>query len=215
MSVRSDSARRRFRPSLVRLLFIGESPPASGRFFYHGDSGLYRAMRDTFRAVDPGIDDENFLPVFQASGCYLIDLCPEPVDHLSSELRRAACRAGEAKLSRTIARLQPLMIATVVRSIERNVTRASCRAGWHGPFIHLPYPGRWSRYRKVFLDTLAPSISSLRGGIGLTHRLADADARYGQLHGLVGGEVLVGLQHPGVSLIEIEKPGAVGPVGAF
>ena len=44
-----ERLRQQFRPEAVRLLFIGESPPASGRFFYHGDSGLYRAIREVFQ----------------------------------------------------------------------------------------------------------------------------------------------------------------------
>ena len=158
---RRERLRHSFHPARLRLLFIGESPPASGRFFYRGDSGLYRAMRDAFRTIDPSIADGNFLALFQASGCYLIDLCPEPVDHLNSKSRRAACRASEVSLARTIARLHPLMIATVVRSIEGNVAQAAFRADWHGPFIHLPYPGRWSRHRDVFVETLVTKISAL------------------------------------------------------
>ena len=83
--------RFRYRPERLRLLFIGEAPPASGRFFYRGDSGLYRAIRDAFRVVDPSFTDEAFLPVFQSSGCYLIDLCPDPVDRLDRQSRREAC----------------------------------------------------------------------------------------------------------------------------
>ncbi len=158
---RRESLRRRFRPAPLRVLFVGESPPASGRFFYRGDSGLYRAMRDAFRTIDPSIEDANFLSVFRACGCYLIDLCPEPVDRLDPRSRRAACRAGEVSLSRSIARLRPPVIATVLRSIECNVTRAASRADWQGPLIHLPYPGRWSRYREEFVRTLAPTISAL------------------------------------------------------
>jgi hypothetical protein len=144
------------------MLFIGESPPASGRFFYRRDSGLYRATCDAFQIIDPAINDENFLAAFQAMGCYLIDLCPDPVDRLDPPSRRAACRAGEAVLSGTIALLQPAVIATVVRSIEANVIRAAFRASWAGPFLHLPYPGRWSRYRAAFVEGLVPVISSLR-----------------------------------------------------
>ena len=158
---RNESLRRSFRPALVRLLFIGESPPASGRFFYRRDSGLYRAMRDAFQSVDPSIDDENFLGRFQSSGCYLTDLCAEPVDHLDSKARRTACGSSEERLARNIAELRPARIATVVRSIERNVLRAASRADWCGGFIHLPYPGRWSRYRDAFVNTLAPTISGL------------------------------------------------------
>src|SRR5580658_9845436 len=86
-----ERLRHRYRPVDLRLLFVGEAPPASGRFFYQGDSGLYRAMRDAFRAIDPSITDESFLAVFRRSGCYLIDACPQAVDQLDRPSRRAAC----------------------------------------------------------------------------------------------------------------------------
>jgi hypothetical protein len=158
---RREDLRRRFRPARVRLLFIGEAPPASGRFFYRRDSGLYRAMRDAFHAIDRAVNDQSFLSVFQATGCYLIDLCPEPVDHLDRTSRRATCQNSEGLLARSIARLNPMMILTVVRSIEDNVTKAACRAGWQGAFLHLPYPGRWSRHRAVFVSRLGMQISAL------------------------------------------------------
>jgi hypothetical protein len=47
-SIARERLRRRYRPDGVRILFVGEAPPASGRFFYQADSGLYRAVRDTF-----------------------------------------------------------------------------------------------------------------------------------------------------------------------
>lgn len=153
-----ESLRRRFLPDQLRLLFIGESPPASGRFFYRADSGLYRAIRDAFHAVDCSILEADFLRTFQAAGCYLIDLCPEPVDHLSLKARRAACRAHENSLARTIARLQPEAVATVVRSIESNVAEATSRANWQGPVLSLPYPGRWARHREIFVHRLAKEI---------------------------------------------------------
>jgi hypothetical protein len=158
---RREDLRRRFRPACVRLLFIGEAPPASGRFFYRRDSGLYRAMRDAFHAIDPAVNEQNFLSLFQSTGCYLIDLCPDPVDRLDRQSRLATCRNSEASLGRSIARLEPSMILTVVRSIEDNVARAGFRAGWRGPFLHLPYPGRWSRHRDVFVATLARNIGAL------------------------------------------------------
>lgn len=158
---RRERLRRRFLPAQVRLLFIGESPPASGRFFYRGDSGLYRAVRDTFQAVDSSVSDAGFLNAFRAAGCYLIDLCPEPVDHLELKLRRSICRVGEAPLSRIIERLHPLEIVTVVRRIEANVSRAALRACWQGPFLHLPYPARWARFRDVFVETLKGPVAAM------------------------------------------------------
>jgi hypothetical protein len=153
-----ERLRRSYRPERVRLLFIGESPPASGRFFYRGDSGLYRAMREAFQAVDPSITDAAFLRTFQASGHYLVDLCAEPVDRLDANARRAECRRGEESLAKAIERLRPPSIATVVRSIERNVLTAISTAGWSGTMIRLPYPGRWLHNKIAFLDKVTPII---------------------------------------------------------
>ena len=158
---RREAIRRRFRPKSVRLLFIGESPPVSGRFFYQADSGLYRAVLAAFLAYDCSFDGGDFLGKFQNAGCYLIDLCSEPVDQLASNERRAACRAGEAALTRTIARLRPKSIVTVVRSIETNVERAIQPAQWPGTLIRLPYPGRWSRHRTRFIEELARHLRHL------------------------------------------------------
>lgn len=156
-----ERLRQKFRPAAVRLLFIGESPPASGRFFYRRDSGLYRAMREAFQVIDPSITDSTFLTVFQESGFYLFDLCPEPVDHLSATERRDACRRAEGNLSRVIDRLQPAMIATLLRSIESNVLASIAAAHWRGSVLHLPYPGRWKHHREAFLRELVPTIRSL------------------------------------------------------
>ena len=156
-----ERLRRRYRPAKVRLLFIGESPPASGRFFYQGDSGLYRAMRDAFLQADPSITDDGFLAAFQSSGCYLIDTCLHPVDDLDPQPRRAACLAAEPSLARQIREQQPDAIVVLLRSIRDNVRRAVAAAGWCGPIIEVPYPGRWAGHRKVFLEKLAPHLLAL------------------------------------------------------
>src|SRR4051812_24859212 len=95
----NERLRRRFRPAKVRVLFVGESPPASGRFFYRGDSGLYRAMREAFATLDPSLGDTNFLQAFQERGFYLVDLCAGPVDDLDAKSRRAACLGSEARMT--------------------------------------------------------------------------------------------------------------------
>lgn len=156
-----EQLRRKYRPEQVQLLFVGESPPASGRFFYAGDSGLYRAMFQVFAGVDPDINRETFLEGFQRRGCYLVDLCPNPVDRMTSAQRRSECRDGEQVLARAIARLRPQMIATMLRSIEDNVANAVERANWSGPMIHVPYPGRWAHLRAEFARRLGPLIASL------------------------------------------------------
>ena len=156
-----EQLRRAHRPQNLRLLFIGEAPPASGRFFYRRDSGLYRAMLEVFQKAHPSINDETFLAEFRASGCYLVDLCTEPVDRLEAGPRRAACRAAEPDLAKTLSQLRPEMIATLVRSIEANVRNAVESAEWNGKLIHLPYPGRWSHLKENFVKALFPVVRSL------------------------------------------------------
>jgi len=156
-----ERLRRRYRPERTQLLFIGESPPASGRFFYRQDSGLYRGIRDTFRMIDASITDDTFLEAFQNSGCYLIDACARPVDRLDARSRRAGCLAGEPGLTRKIRRLEPSAIVTLVKSIRDNVRRAAAAAGWRGPILELPYPGRWASHRKIFHEGLVPRVQQL------------------------------------------------------
>ena len=74
-----ERLRRRFLPERVRVLFVGESPPAAGSFFYAADSELYRATRDAFEAALPRFRNvDTFLKAFAESGCYLVDLSLDP-----------------------------------------------------------------------------------------------------------------------------------------
>lgn len=153
-----ERLRERYRPERVRMLFVGEAPPASGRFFYNADSGLYRAIREAFISVLPSLREENFLQSFSDLGCYLVDLCGRPVDRLSQKSRRKFCEAGEPRLAQTLQDLRPEIIVTLVRSIATNVRRAKTAANWSGLHVELPYPGRWHQHRAEFLRVLKPLL---------------------------------------------------------
>ena len=156
-----------YRPDRVRILFVGESPPASGRFFYQADSGLYRAVREAFVLAFPSLKNDEFLHSFSTLGCYLVDLCGEPVDNMTWGARRHACRKGETRLAQKIRALRPQTVVTVVRSIRANVKRAQIRAGWSGPHLELPYPGRWHRHRTKFRRLLIPFLRQTLADIQL------------------------------------------------
>jgi len=153
-----ERLRKYYRPDRVRILFVGESPPASGRFFYQADSGLHRAVRETFFRAFPSLRNTEFLGSFCSLGCYLVDLCGEPVDNMTGDARRHACIRGEACLAQEIRALRPQTIVTVVRSIRANVRRAQEQAGWSGRHLELPYPGRWRRHRVKFEQLLVPFL---------------------------------------------------------
>ena len=169
-----ERLRRRYRPDRVRILFAGEAPPASGRFFYQADSGLYRAIRDVFVETFPDVATGDFLKVFQEMGCYLIDVCGKPVDRMAPGQRKRICREGETRLTTRLKQLRPKIVITVVRSISGNVKRSERRAEWLGKHIELPYPGRWHRYRQVFLEGLT---SVLRETYGRRRAVHDPERR--------------------------------------
>jgi hypothetical protein len=166
-----ERLRNRYRPARIRILFVGESPPASGRFFYQADSGLYRAVRETFVQAFPPLANTEFLDSFCALGCYLIDLCGEPVDKMTPETRRYTCHMGEKRVAQKIRALRPQAIVTVVRSIRANLKHAQEDAGWTGRHLELPYPGRWHRHRTKFRRLLVPflrqTLSNKMAGLGL------------------------------------------------
>ena len=157
-AIARERLRNHYRPDRVRILFVGESPPASGRFFYQADSGLYHAVRETFVQAFPSLKNVEFLYSFCALGCYLVDLCGEPVDDMTSDARRHACSKGETHLAQKIRALRPQTVVTVVCSVRANVKRALERAGWSGRHLELPYPGRWHRHRAKFRKLVVPFL---------------------------------------------------------
>src|SRR5271169_5302145 len=84
-----EATRARFRPERITTLFVGESAPASGDFFYYGNTAMLRNMR---RAVEQALgEDGDFLPRFKAYGWYLDDLVLTPVNQLTKAQRNSKC----------------------------------------------------------------------------------------------------------------------------
>jgi hypothetical protein len=163
-----ERLRNRFRPARVRVLFVGESPPAAGSFFYAADSELYRATRDAFEAALPEFRNaDSFLNAFAESGCYLVDLALDPVNQLTNRndgswKRRAQARArGEARLAATLADLQPAIVIVVLKGIVANVTRAADRAGIATESYALTYPSRWNRHRLAYRNELSRLLRTI------------------------------------------------------
>jgi len=135
--------RTRYMPKETRILFVGESPPSGGTFFYAANSNLYFATEEAFLTALPALDGKDFLAEFQRMGCYLDDLCLEPVNHLDDTLRVAARGEGQERLAEHVRILQPRTIIVVMVAIADNVARAAREAGQGSvPLYVLPFPGR-------------------------------------------------------------------------
>jgi hypothetical protein len=74
MNKETEVIRERFRPKRVLTLFVGESAPKSGKFFYCGNTALKRYMEDVVNAAGLGADGD-FLERFKSYGWYLMISC--------------------------------------------------------------------------------------------------------------------------------------------
>jgi hypothetical protein len=126
--------RRKYRPPVICTLFVGESAPASGKFFYCGDSSFTRHMQNAFDAAY-GTSEVSFLARFEAFGWYLDDLVLTPVNNLND--RKERCRAARDSLANRIRSYQPQMVVSLARRIDDDV-----RAALGGvPFRAMSFPG--------------------------------------------------------------------------
>lgn len=131
--------RLEFRPARITTLFVGESAPFNGDFFYRGNPPMTIHMRTAIEH-SLGVTDD-FLATFKGYGWYLDDLVLTPVDHLRGRARREPCVAARASLAERIAEYQPLAIVSLLRSIRKDVEIAAAMAGSNVTPINTPFPG--------------------------------------------------------------------------
>src|ERR1700683_2436418 len=107
-----EELRRSFRPRRITTLFVGESAPQSGKFFYRGNSSLFYAMKRAFggRAT--------FLEDFRKSGFYLDDLVPVHINKLESRERSALRWKSVSGLADRLTEYKPEAIVIVMRAIK-------------------------------------------------------------------------------------------------
>ena len=155
MEITSDSVevvRAKFKPEPIRVLFVGESPPAGGKFFYRENSNLYRYTKEAFatafsRRFGPG---EEFLKFFAGLGCYLDDLFTVPVNHLDKGQRELQRKAGITALSARLRIAPPQTIVVVMKAIEPHVRQAAVQAELAPiPVFVLPFPAQGNQRKYV------------------------------------------------------------------
>ena len=142
-----EKLRKLYKPCRVKLLFVGESVPASGKFFYQGDSNLFIHTKEAFRKARLYVptQEEDFLSVFSRLGCYLVDLCDVPVNgkEISDRERREARCIGVPRLAGEIETLDPAAVLVRPLMICKEVKKALALAGRESvPFHSFPFPAR-------------------------------------------------------------------------
>ncbi|WP_448509986.1 hypothetical protein [Immundisolibacter sp.] len=153
-----EKKRLEYKPKKVRFLFVGESMPAGGTFFYFENSNLYNYTKEAFLQNFDWAPKE-FLKYFMSNGFYLDDLCQEPINHLSESEKRQARKAYEQSLAIRIKECHPLIIVSTPKSIEKNVNSAINIASLNIENYSLPFPAMGNQYKYVdALDKLLKDI---------------------------------------------------------
>ncbi|MDQ4077740.1 MAG: hypothetical protein M3220_16020 [Chloroflexota bacterium] len=155
--------RRAYLPDTVRVLFIGESPPAGGTFFYAADSNLSRYTQQAFseayrREWESG---EEFLRFFQARGCYLDDLCLIPVNRMERAERQRERSLAVPSLAERMARYRPLAVISVMTATRPHIESAIAQANLAPlPTYFMPFPTFGNQHR--YVERLSSTLLELR-----------------------------------------------------
>lgn len=159
-----DKARRKYRPSKIRILIIAESPPSSGGFFYFPKTiGKDHLFRETMKTVGlwpqstpmrRGVDKTPMLRAFQSMGFYLLDSSTDPVDKMSIRTRRKAIQDQLPRLVDDVKRTDPHSIVIVKSTIFGPVKSALEEAGLRSRVLNnqpIPFPshGNQQEYRTM------------------------------------------------------------------
>jgi hypothetical protein len=155
-----EAIRKNFRPAKVCILFVGESPPANGRFFYVSSTMTHNmAQVFEYTFAKKFNSESDFLIFFKAMGCYLDDLSHTPLDKLPRPERKRVVANCVPQLAERMKEYQPEYVIAVLKSIESDVLRASHLANLKVPFHAIPFPGQGQQRRfKAELSVILKSI---------------------------------------------------------
>jgi hypothetical protein len=147
---RLETLRKSFQPDCITTLFVGESAPDSGRFFYSGDSSLFHAMKRAFGSK------ETFLGDFKKKGFYLDDLARMPINKLERRERSRRREEAVPELAKRLIEYKPKAVVVVMRAILPKVRQAMRMAGIsYEPFC-VPHPafGNWTRFSNAMTEII-------------------------------------------------------------
>jgi len=165
-----EELRAAYRPQVVRLLLIGESPPDPGdgakRFFYAptlSHDNLYRGVAAALYGNEPGFDPSRKLAVLdrlRADGVWLIDAVDEPIDKRSMATRRRAITAGLPSLVERVRDASPTIGVIICHSVVYELAAPALRKAGRNVLhdVALPFPlGNW---RRQFVDGFRAALAA-------------------------------------------------------
>jgi hypothetical protein len=148
--------RGRYLPERRKIVFVLESPPISGLYFYKPEGSvsepLFRAMMKDVLDIKPRTKEEG-LGEFAARGFLLIDATYTPVNHLSGRARDAAILDDLPSLVEDLSKYAVpetnvvLVKANVCDLLEEKLSRLGFAVLNRGTRIPFPSTGQQNKFR--------------------------------------------------------------------
>ena len=156
--------RNRYLPENIRTIFVLESPPASGRYFYNPGGSLseplFRAMMKDVLGIGPGSKEEG-LKEFAERGYLLIDATYTPVNDCKKKTKRngVILRDLPALVDDLRKYAQPgteivLVKANVCRLLEPKLRELGLNVANRGTVIPFPSSGQQRKFAKTLGQVL-------------------------------------------------------------
>jgi hypothetical protein len=158
--------RKPFEPATVKLVLVGESPPAwkkgECKYFYNvkgnASEKLFHATMQAL-GIDCGKDKEKGLREFQQRGVLLLDMVYRPVNDLHADERYNAVEDGFDDLVETLSLLPGVPVAFVVADLYKRFYRRLRKTGVNVIDRKIPFPARRQEYVDRFCEELASIIA--------------------------------------------------------
>jgi len=152
-----ERLRASYRPEKVKVLFVGESAPASGGFFYKQSGLLHSQFR---QALAPYIGDSpTFVEAFKQAGFYLDDLVLEPVNLLSWSERQEIHAESISSLAERLRGYQAPRVIAFMKGITLPVKAAIAMSGTKCRFDVVPFPGHgWQAKFRSAMTAMMPEL---------------------------------------------------------
>lgn len=152
-----EELRIQYKPDTIEVLFIGESRPKGGMFFYNADSNLYR---ETKKAFDEYFGENIFiLDAFKKWNYWLYDICENPVNGLNRQERNDEIHRKLPDLEKLVRTKNPkFLIVCKKGSIMKEIRKSSIMTKYREDqtIFFLPFPccGRQKEYRSGLTNAL-------------------------------------------------------------
>jgi hypothetical protein len=162
--------RNAYLPNGPKIIFVLESPPKSGLYFYNSDGRvsepLFSAMMKDVLEIEPRTKHEGLI-AFAANGFLLIDATYTPVNHshLSERARDALILADLPVLIEELQKYAApetkviLVKANICRQLERPLTDRGFAVLNHGTIIPFPSNGQQGKFRESVRRVLGLTLT--------------------------------------------------------